>query len=396
VLVAGWAVYLLARRHPPRAVLRDGLVLSGVLLAAGGFWLLRNLALTGNPFYPVKVKVLGITIFNAPRDVITELAGYSVADRFHQPSVLWHQVLPGYKEAFSAPGVAVVAGMMLAVVLSRGTGDRRGCPRLLALAAVAVLLALLYLFLPGGTQGLAAGPLPGIVTENARWLVPAFLLGGGATAAALGRLSRGRALADVLLFAAVMIAVPAELAVSAAGVAVGVAILLVLALAAWRGRSVALVAGALALVLAAAGGYAYQRTYNRLRYAGQSSIVGWIEQRAGSGHRVGIAGYWQGSFVPTYGAFGPRLGNDVSYVGPVVQGQLRFFHRSAPFRRALRAGRYDLLVIGRLEAPDLDHPRPQRTLDQPPEERWAQAEGFREVLRDGTYILLRRQSSSVR
>jgi hypothetical protein len=411
VLVAGWAVYLFVRRRPPLAVLRDGALLSGVLLAAGGFWLLRNLVLTGNPLYPVKIKALGVTIFDAPRDVITELVGYSVADRLNQPSVIWHDVLPGYKQAFSAPGVAVLAGIVLAIAVGWGTAARRRCPRLLALALAALALALVYVFLPAGTQGLADRPLPGIVAENARWLVPAFLLGAGATAAALGRLPRGRLVADVLLFAAVLVAVPAELSLNAKGVAVALLILAVLALAAWRGpralralagrrlRPPALVAGLLAVATLVLAGHAYQRQYNDARYASQSPIVGWIEQRAPSGHRVGIAGYWPVAFVPIYGTFGPRIGNDVRYVGPVVDGQVRFFHASAPFRRALRRGRYDLLVLGRLEAPDFDHPRQQRTLRQPPEARWARAEGFREVVRDDTYILLRRappQMSRVR
>jgi hypothetical protein len=401
-LVAGWAAFLLVRRRGWRPVLRDAALLSGVLLAAGGFWLLRNLALTGNPLYPVKVQALGVTIFDAPRDVITEKFGFTVADRFNQPSVLRHDIVPGLREAFGAPGLLALLGVPLAALVSRRSRTREPCPRLFALAAAAVVLALLYLFLPGGTQGFADRPLPGIARENARWLVPAYLLAVGAAAAAAGRLARGRLVVELLAFTAVVLAVPAGLSVRAAGVGAAVVALAVLALGVWLGRrmvrdwrvprprAVVLwgIGPVVALVIA---GYAYQRHYNKTRYAGQSVIVGWIEKNAPSGHRVGVAGYWPVGFVPIYGSFGPRLRNDVGNVGPVVDGQLRFYHDGARFRRALRKGRYDLLVVGRLSAPNLEHPGPQRTLDEPAEVGWARPEGFVEVRRDATYVLLRRK-----
>jgi hypothetical protein len=53
-IAAGIAI---ARRRP-RPVARDVLAAVGVGVATGGFWYLRNLALTGNPLYPVAVPGL--------------------------------------------------------------------------------------------------------------------------------------------------------------------------------------------------------------------------------------------------------------------------------------------------------------------------------------------------
>jgi hypothetical protein len=45
-------------------------------------------------------------------------------------------------------------------------------------------------------------------------------------------------------------------------------------------------------------------------------------------------------------AFGPRLGNRVTYVGDVVRHSMALPTRKTGFRAELREGRHDLLMIG--------------------------------------------------
>jgi hypothetical protein len=50
---------------------------------------------------------------------------------------------------------------------------------------------------------------------------------------------------------------------------------------------------------------------------------------------------------PVLPAFGPRLGNEVSYVGEFVRGLLHEYESRGRWAAALRRGGYDLLLVGR-------------------------------------------------
>jgi hypothetical protein len=404
VVLAIWIAALYVARRPRQGILRDAALLTGVVLAAGGIWLLRNLLLTGNPLYPIKIAPLGVTLFDAPRDVITEKFGFTVADRLGEAGFLRHHLAPGFRFAFGLPGALALGGTLLAAAFAVKTGRKAADARLPALVLAVGVLTVVYAFLPAGAQGLAASPVPGIVGQNARWLVPAFLLGVGATAWVGARLPpRGALAVEVVALVCAVVAARAAFPVGAARVA-AVALLLVLAwafapllarlpaeLARQRKREV-LVASAVAFaVVLAVAGYAHQRDYNDARFARSSAAVDWVDAHAPSHSRVGVTGSWSANFfVPTYALFGPRFGNQVEYVGPIVSDQVRFYRDSTRFRRALRRGRYDLLAVGRLEEPDIAHPRIQRTLAVPPEERWARSAGFAEVARDERFVLLAR------
>jgi hypothetical protein len=91
---------------------------------------------------------------------------------------------------------------------------------------------------------------------------------------------------------------------------------------------------------------------------------------APSGKRVGLAGI---GFAPVvYPMFGKRFGNEVEYVGRFVDGMLRPYLHRTPFARALRRGRYDLVVV-QLGAP-LTRPSIARRQD-----RWVRELGYRRV-----------------
>lgn len=402
VVLATWVAWMLLRRRAPRVLLREGALLGAVVLAAGGFWLLRNFVLTGNPIYPVDVDPLGVTVFEAPRDVLTEDFGFSVTDRLDQPGFARHQLVPALRVAFGLPGIVALGGGMLAAAvyaLRRGSGGSRT----LILLACAAALAVVYGFLPGGAQGVPAAPAPGIVEGNMRWLAPAFVLAVCAAAWGIGQLRQGRVAVEAVLLAVAVVALSSAFETNTAKMAVAVTLLSLGWGLAWvlrrrlgrlpRRRSRALVLGSAALLTAALAtiGYEHQSRYGELRFAGRSAVADRVIERAPSGRNIGVAGYWSTqAFVPIYALFGPRLGNDVEYVGPIVDDQVRTYDEPAAFREAIERGGYDLLAIGLLEEPDFDDLRVQQTLASPPEARWAKATGYVEVARDSAWVLLAR------
>jgi hypothetical protein len=403
VVLGAWWCWRLINRWPLKVVVRDALALTGVVLVAGGFWLLRNLALTGNPLYPVRLHPFGLTLLDAPRDVLTEDFSPSVADRLGQPGFIRQQLAPAARGAFSTAGALLLAGTALALVIAARRGRAAVGSRLWPLLVGAAALALVYLMLPAGAQGLPRAPVPGIVEANMRWLVPAFLLGACCSAWALARVRRGWTAVHVVAFICVLAALPAAYSVSGAALAVGgvvVAIAWLLgprladaALQRFRAGRRGVLAGAAVLACAvfAVVGHLHQRGYNEVRFADRSAVVAWVEHHAPAGARVGVAGHWSATaFVPIYALFGPRLENDVEYVGPVVSDQVLVYEDRERFRAALRNRDLDLLAVGRLSAPDLERLTPQRSLDEPPEARWARSAGFVEVARDPAFILLAR------
>lgn len=400
-VLATWAAWTLFRRRALRAALGEGALLGAVVLAAGGFWLLRNFVLTGNPVYPVDVHPLGVAVFDAPRDVLTEDFGFSVTDRLGQPGFVRHQLLPALRTAFGLPGIVALGGVFVVAVcaLRRGSGRSR-LPFLLACVAA---LAIVYGFLPGGAQGIPAAPAPGIVEGNMRWLAPAFVLALCATAWGISHLPRGRVAAEAVVLVAAVYALSRAFEASTAKVVVAATVLIL----AWacalllrrrfgrlprpRSRVLVLVSAALFAAVLATTGYEHQRRYGEVRFADRSAIVDWVTEHASSGHRIGVAGYWSAQvFVPIYALFGPRLGNDVEYVGPVVRHQVRAYDEPGAFRQAVKRGGYDLLAIGLLEEPDFEGLRAQQTVESPPEARWAARAGYVQVARDGAFVLLAR------
>jgi dolichyl-phosphate-mannose-protein mannosyltransferase len=394
-IVAAWAVAARLSGRPVKGIARQGAALAGLVGVGGGFWLVRNLAVTGNPVFPLKVAPLGITIFDAPHDLVLERFGYSIADYIGRPGVWRHSILPDYRHALGLAGLVVALGLLLAVAMAAERAwRRRPVPvRVIAIAAAVVLIAVAYAFSPASAQGFEGRPFKGIVAANARWLMPAFVLAASLAAWAVGRAGRLRPVLELAGVVAVAsgIANTFDLQRSrVALVAVGLGLLLALA---WITRSVsgrirhrvapsAYAAVALAIVVGVVAlGQREQRRFNDGRYRSLDPTSDWIFDHAPSGHRVGIAGGWGKAVLPpVLPMFGPRLRNHVAYVGPLVEDMLQEYRRREPFVAAVERGRYDLLLIGRGF-----RPRPVV-----PEESWARAAGFAEVTRSKSYILFRR------
>ena len=395
VVVAVWGIGMLLARRPRGEVLLDGARLGGVVLACGGFWLVRNLVESGNPFFPQPIAPLGISIFDAPYDRYRELAGFTLADYVGEPAVWRRQILPAFSRTLGAAwivGVAGVVGTLIGLALRSGTRGRDW--RVLGTAVAAVLIAAVYLVTPYSALGAEGDPSG--VQANTRYVVPALLLALGPVAWLAGRLGSAGILvplAGVVSVADgirrdfepveprdVVLAAAALAAVAAAGRAW---VALRRRPGGWRPPRVALGAAgcAVALGFVVPVGYAVERRFNDRRYRVVEPPLAWA--RDGRERRIGLAGLWDvNGLSPVLPAFGPRLGNRVEFVGPFRREMLHEHVRRGPFVAELRRERYDLLVLGRAILPGT----PRGDL-----EAWARAAGYDEVTRTHRLVLLRRR-----
>ena len=388
-----WGAAWLAARRPVKRVLREGALLSSLVLAGGGVWLVRNLVESSNPLFPLKVELAGLTIFDAPRDTIREQIGFPLVHYLDSPGVFSEFVFPSWADTFQSGGPLLVAGALLALVLAvvslrRGKASD-GAPILFS-SLLALLLAGAYAATPNSALGPEGQPLH--MGAAARYAVPALMLGAVSSAWAAGRLGRLRPLAELAALAATLDGLARVFDFSAMP-AVGAGLAVVALLAAGvtlhrrplhlpRGRA-AVAALTTAAVLAAGGialaGHRLQVQFNESRYRGEDPVLDRVTASVPR-ERIGIAGAWSDrGLSPILPAFGPRLDNEVEYVGPRVDGMLRRPRDQGDFTARLRAGRYDLLLLGRAGPP----PRTLR------EERWAREEGYTPVAQSERFTLLR-------
>ncbi len=362
VVVAIWvAARALAARRAGRsrrlldaAVLRDGALVGGLALLGMLVWLVRNLALSGNPVFPLDVELFGVTIFSAPRDVIRDEVGFSIADYAGQPEVLAKVAIKVVEGLGSAPLVCAV-GVVAALVLAR-RGGRLAQPRVLVLAIGAVALALLYTVTPATALGLR--DTPSLAHANTRYAIPSLLLALPVLAWVAGRLPAvaGRALEAALALGVLYGAREGYQVTGGRDVVAAAIALAALAGAAWllwrlRERRVVLVAAALAAALVGlAAGDRMQDRINDDRYANVDRGLDALLRSAPGDKRVGLAfaTYWSlGDLSPVWPAFGTRIDNHVEFVGEFVDGFLTPYGDEASFRAALERGHYDVLVVGR-------------------------------------------------
>jgi len=378
VVVAIWiaARAVAARRAPGDAgaarteLLRDGVLVGGLALLGMLAWLARNLALSGNPVFPLHVELFGITIFDAPRDVVRDEVGFSIADYFDQPDVLGKVAIKVVEGLGAAPLLCAIA-LVAAGVLAR-RGGRAPEPRVLVLAAAAVALGLLYTLTPATALGLR--DTPSLAHANTRYAIPALLLALPVLAWVAGHVRpvAGRALEAVIALGVLFGAYDGYQVLGAPDIVAATIALAALAGAAcllWRlrERRVMLVAAALAAGLV--GFAAADRMQDRInadRYGHFDRGLDALLRAAPGGRRVGLefATYWSlGDLSPIWPAFGTRIDNDVEFVGEFVDGFLTPYPDEASFRAALRRGRYDVLVVGRSDIARQNTPAQQWAID---------------------------------
>lgn len=364
-----WAIAQKLDRVPWRRLAADAAWLGGLALAAGGIWLARNWIEAGNPLFP---QPLGP--FTAPRDTIREQAGFSLADYAFDGEVWSTYLRPQFDRFIAAPGYALAAAPVLALVVARRRrAGRAAAVALAALAALAVYFVMDYS---------AFGPedRPVLAFASMRYAMPALLLGAIALAWAGTQVPR---VAGALLAAALGVAVLQGLhsehrpdlsypAMAAGALAVGIA--------AWAARGRGRPALAVLAVLAVAGAAVVRDRAAGRGYGALDPAIAWIEANAPAGHRVALAGVWSVDGVsPVLPAFGPRLGNEVAYAGPFDQHLLRQERDPERFRARLRDGHFDLLVVGRGIVAGRG---------PAPEESWARAAGAVPVLASPRLALL--------
>jgi hypothetical protein len=386
-VLAVWAVATLARRGW-RALGRDGGVVLALVAVVGGFWLIRNLVAVGNPVFPLKVAPLGVTVFDAPLDPLRMQNGHPLA-RYLLDGDAWDRwLLPDFGPFLSLAALVLAAGLVAAGfvaaarvrrVAERDLGERV----VLAAVVAAVMIAVLYVLTPYSGQGV--GDAPTFAWPNVRYGLSALVLAAAVGAWLCGRLGRAGMVIEVAALAGIVDGVRLGQPVSARWV-----LLALLALAAAAGvvyvvrrrRPSLLVAGGAAAVVAAGvvlAGHGVQRRFMDHRYVRVDPVLDAIRTGAPSGHRIGLAGAVKSQQVLP--AFGPRLRNHVGYAGEVRRGMLRRASSAAAFGAAIRAGDYDLLVVGR-----------GRDLFGRPavEEAWASRAGWVAAVRSPHFTLFRR------
>jgi len=356
------------------AAVTDAVILGGLSLLGTLPWLLRNLLLSDNPVFPLKVSPLGITIFDAPPDVIRDQAGFAIADYAGDASVLGQlagEIVEGLGVAPVLCGLALVLALLLARPRGRATDGR---VRLLAVTAIT--LGLLYTVTPTTALGLRGDP--SLAHANTRYAVPALLIALPLAAWVAGRLPRAPGLLlEAALAAAALtgayrgyeVAGLRGLVVATAVLAAGVAV----AYALWRLRArrfVLAMAAVAAAFVGLAAAHRIEGAINDGRYVGIDRAVDTLLRVAPGDKRIGLASDWSvGGLAPVWPAFGTRIGNEVEYVGEFVDGFMTPYRSATFFQEALRHGDFDVLVIGRGFYP------PENT----PEQRWATDAGWRTI-----------------
>lgn len=393
VILFVWVVARGLARVPLVALARETGLITGVVALTSGVWFVRNWVDTGNPVFPVRVRLLGLTIFHAPPDPIRAKYGFTIADYLGDPRILLHHALPDYRLALAAPGLAILIATALgAAVALRGLrrGESSTDRRVLACLAAAALAVVAYVITPGTAQGVKGHPVAGLIGGNSRYGTAALLLAAPVAAWAVSRHRRLRFVWGLAGVAAVVDGLQMTYAPPSPVIIKALAVVLLVSAGAWvarrwgerlarilaaagrQGRRPALaLTGAVALAVAlVVAGQIDQRRFAQHRYTGRDAAIDWLNRHAPSGHKVGLAGDGAAApLAPQYVASGPRLGNRVSYVGPIRQGMLLTYTTQARFVAALRRGGYDLLIVGRNRGSS-PIPHPMRPVG------WAESAGF--------------------
>jgi hypothetical protein len=363
-----------------RAQARHLAALTGVIAATGGIWLVRNLVELGNPVFPTKVSVFGLTLFDAPRDVVGEKAGFSIANYANDPHVLFGQIPTQIRAGVGWLAVAAIPLAVICAVLAR----RRLSARTGALLVAALLLAVMYVFLPYSALGLRGHPVSASV--NTRYLVPALIPLVLAAAWAAGRWRYGIVI-HAALAAAALSSLSRAFGPLQARTLVAAALAILAAAAFFVGvvrvrpadlRRRALVAASVVIALAAVGYMRHlEQGLDHTRYTGTDPALTALD-KAGGGVHVGLAGIWSPDGIqPVWPAFGRRIGNEVRFLGTVRRGFLTSPGSERGFRRLLRSQADDLLVVGRGQPP-AGHVQ---------EEDWARAAGLVAVTQSRRLVL---------
>lgn len=390
-LLVVWVVASLLERRGWRRVAVDGAVLTGVIGVAGGIWLLRNHILSGNPVFPVKLAPFGVTIFDAPRDVVRELGGFSIANYAGDPEIWREYFVPAWERALGIAAFVLPAATVLSGALAWRRGRRRSLSRLqsdrlLAAVSAAAVLFAVYCVTPYTAFGVKGDPL--FTYVNVRYAVPALLVAAAVAASAAGLLGRWGLVVQLAMLAAVADGLSRSadfgpenalraFAVVALVAAAGFCVSRIARSRPGLGTPAGAVAAACVLLVFAGWAYRQQDRLHDSRYRGKDAVVDYILENASRDRHIGLTGTWSPQGLsPVTPSFGPDLSNHVTYLGPFVNGMLVEHTDRRQFLADLARERYDLVIVGRARAPFPGSPARSGGYD-----RWLRSAGWKQVTR---------------
>lgn len=398
VLWAGWRLAARGGRRRWRQIAVGVGALAAGSVVLGGFWLVRNAALVGNPVFPVRVALGDLVLFDAPPDHMRARLGSSILDYAGDADILRDYVWLGFRTSFGWPGAIAAVGVVAAVVIAR----RRRASVPAAVAVGAAALAALYVATPYTAMGPDGDPF--LIGAATRYAGPVFALAlpaaGWALARARPRLRRALEWVGVLAVVAglrgatlllgtstgevVTFRRAAVVAVALAGVLATVAVVVALRRSQRPGAARLVAVAVIVIVVGGAlvAARVVQDDVRAGRYAGVDPVYDAVLAAAPAGHTIGLAGEYGGVNPPPLILHGYRFGNRVVYIGPVVEERLERYRDGDAFRRGLARSGADYLVValGSPARPDVVHE----------EERWAREAGWEPVVRSDRLALLRR------
>jgi hypothetical protein len=363
---------------PRTTRLRATLVFGIPMLAAGGYWYLRNLIAVGNPI-PYIGSVGPISLPAPVRDFQLR-PDYAVVHYWNDTSVWTNWFAPGLHESFGTLWPATLLGMLGVAVYAIWRG---GEAILRALGAFVIVTAVAYVFTPLTAAGEQGAPIA--FTWNVRYLAPAIAVGLAILPCLPAARATARRRAVVLAALSIVLAFTVGSLVQwnqghvKGAVAAGVLVVLgagAIALAhrrGWIASSRAWMRVALAVCAAGvviAGGYVAERHYleNRFEDAGQSqdltSALRWANDIRDA--RIAIGGI-RGVFTQ-FPFYGTDLSNQVQWLGE--RGPHDAFNRipdCRQWRETINAGRYTHVVT-------TFDPYLPGTMRNSPEGRWTQSD----------------------
>ena len=323
IVAVVWLAARVVARQAVRSIGRDVAWLTGAIGISGGLWFVRNWVELGNPLFPVRVELFGVTIFDAPTDEIREAAGFTILDYVGDWDVWWRVdlwaganqvdgILPQWIDALAGPAILVGLGAVMTATVLRAP---RANAVVFSVLASTALLAMAYSVTPytaGGPPG-----IPLLVGADSRYVVPALIAAAVTLAVGAGM----RRAIEITLVLGCLPAVSHGLLSSGGGglspatLSVGdwffgvaaLAIVLGLAALVWRARPIkrsALVSGvALLALLLVVGGHVIQEQFNETRYKGPDSVINALGAATETPLRVGLAGLWDEQGLSPSSAF---------------------------------------------------------------------------------------------
>ena len=374
----------------PRTVRLRATALWGIpMLAAGGYWYLRNLIAVGNPI--PYVGSLGPISLPAPARDFQLRPDFAVVHYWNDTEVWRDWFGPGLDDSFGTLWPLTLAAVVAVAVLALWRGRE---PILRALGALVAVTAIAYVFTPLTAAGEEGQPISFV--WNVRYLAPAVAVG-LAILPCLPELRatprrRAAVLAGLTVLLAFTVASLVQWEQGHTKGAVAAAVLVVAGAALiWALRSRAMLGpaaprrlraalAAAALGAAVAAGYAEQDHYLTHRYENTGQVqdlddaLRWSRDVRDA--RIAVAGI-RGVFTQ-YPFYGTDLSNRVQWLGlrgpHDAYGRIPDCHE---WRRAINAGGYTHVVT-------TFDPYLPGEMRNSPEGRWTQSEpGARIVLRDG-------------